>query len=134
MVGGSTLNCESLQAVAIRGLTRSPRYAGRHGCQATVDRCTTGYVRLTLALMPTPLTREHVPELHCIEAIGNLESILELGILSHEQARGVPHTSVAMEAIQDRRARVAIPGTGRKLHSYANLYISGRNKMMYKLL
>lgn len=84
--------------------------------------------------MTTPLAREHVPELHCIQPITNVSSVLRLGILSHERAARVPHTSVAMEEIQERRARVTIPGTGRKLHSYANLYINGRNKMMFKLL
>jgi hypothetical protein len=83
---------------------------------------------------PTPLSREHLEELHCIQPIDNVPSILELGILSHERANNVPHESVAMEEIQARRARVTIPGAGRKLHSYANLYINGRNKMMFKLL
>jgi hypothetical protein len=81
-----------------------------------------------------PLTRADVPELHCIQPIENVASILRLGILSHERAAKVRHKSVAMEEIQDRRSRVTIPGTGRKLHTYANLYINGRNKMMYKLL
>lgn len=81
-----------------------------------------------------PLSREHLSELHCIQPIANVRSILNLGILSHERADGVPHDSVAMEEIQDRRSRVTVPGTGRKLHTYANLYINGRNKMMYKLV
>jgi len=38
---------------------------------------------------------------------------------------------VAMQEIQDRRAKVTIPG-GRKLHDYVNLYICARNPMMYK--
>ena len=36
-----------------------------------------------------------------------------------------------MNVIQDRRAKVTIPG-GKKLHEYANLYICARNPMMYK--
>jgi hypothetical protein len=36
-----------------------------------------------------------------------------------------------MEEIQERRAKVVVPG-GRPLHEYANLYINARNKMMYK--
>jgi hypothetical protein len=82
----------------------------------------------------TPLAREHLLELHCIQPIENVGSILNLGILSHERAARVKHASVAMEEIQDRRSRVVIPGAGRKLHSYANLYVNGRNKMMFKLL
>lgn len=36
-----------------------------------------------------------------------------------------------MEDIQDRRAKVEIPG-GRPLHEYANLYLCARNPMLYK--
>jgi hypothetical protein len=36
-----------------------------------------------------------------------------------------------MNEIQDRRAKVTVPG-GRKLHDYVNLYICARNPMMYK--
>jgi len=55
------------------------------------------------------------------------------GILSHVCAARLQHQSVAMEVIQDRRARVRIPG-GRRLHEYANLYVCGRNPMLYKRL
>lgn len=115
-----------------------PLYAERSGHYGLAPSCTqtaaSRYVRLTLTLMATPLSREHLKELHCIQPIENIASILNLGILSHERAKAVRHKSVAMEEIQDRRARVTIPGTGRKLHTYANLYINGRNKMMFKLL
>lgn len=84
--------------------------------------------------MPTPLTREHLAELHCIQPIENVASIFELGILSHDRAATVKHKSVAMEEIQERRARVTVRGTNRNLHTYANLYINGRNKMLYKLV
>ena len=40
------------------------------------------------------------------------------------------HVSVAMPAVQDRRARKIVPG-GRRLHGYANLYICARNPMMF---
>jgi hypothetical protein len=53
------------------------------------------------------------------------------GILSHNRVRNLQHQSVAMEEIQDRRAKVTVPG-GRKLHEYVNLYICARNPMMYK--
>jgi hypothetical protein len=36
-----------------------------------------------------------------------------------------------MNEIQDRRAKVTIPG-GKKLQDYVNLYISARNPMLYK--
>ncbi len=50
--------------------------------------------------------------------------------MSHKRAAKVDHESVAMQEIQDRRARVVVPG-GRPLHEYANLYICGRNVMLY---
>jgi hypothetical protein len=84
--------------------------------------------------LPTPLAREHLTELHSIQPLTNVRSILDNGVLSHERAARVHHESVAMEEIQARRARVTVPGTGLKLHSYANLYINGRNKMMFKLV
>jgi len=77
------------------------------------------------------MERHELTELHYITPIANVPSILRLGILSHNRAKRVPHESVAMNEIQDRRARVTVPG-GRKLHDYANLYICARNPMMYK--
>ena len=77
------------------------------------------------------MERSELTELHYITPIANLPSILRLGILSHNWAKRVAHKSVAMEEIQDRRARVTVPG-GRKLHDYVNLYICARNPMMYK--
>lgn len=77
------------------------------------------------------MQRGELTELHYITPIDNLPSILRLGILSHNQAKRVTHQSVAMDEIQDRRARVIVPG-GRKLHEYVNLYICARNPMMYK--
>jgi hypothetical protein len=35
-----------------------------------------------------------------------------------------------MQEIQERRAKVKVPG-GRRLHEYVNLYISARNPMLY---
>jgi hypothetical protein len=35
-----------------------------------------------------------------------------------------------MQEIQERRAKVTVPG-GRRLHDYVNLYISARNPMLY---
>jgi len=77
------------------------------------------------------MERHELTELHYITPIANVPSILRLGILSHNRARRVSHESVAMEQIQDRRAKVTVPG-GRKLHEYVNLYICARNPMMYK--
>lgn len=77
------------------------------------------------------MQRGELAELHYITPIANLPSILRLGILSHNRAKRVDHQSVSMNEIQDRRAKVTVPG-GRKLHEYVNLYICARNPMMYK--
>lgn len=74
-----------------------------------------------------------VVELHNIMPISNIQSVLEHGILSHEQAAGLPHSDVSMADVQDRRDKVLVPG-GLKLHKYANLYFDARNPMMYKRL
>ena len=69
------------------------------------------------------MTREELSELHFIAAVE--------GILSFSRAAHLTHKSVAMQEMQDRRAKIVVPGTGRKLHQYANLYICGRNPMLY---
>ena len=72
-----------------------------------------------------------VTELHCIMPITNVASVMRLGILSHEQAAKLPHHSVAMQEIQDRRDHKAVPN-GLRLHQYANLYFHARNPMLFK--
>ena len=79
------------------------------------------------------MERHELQELHYITPICNIPSILQNGILSHVRASRLQHESVAMQTIQDRRARVRVP-RGRPLHEYANLYICGRNPMLYKRL
>jgi len=77
------------------------------------------------------MERNELQELHYITPICNIPSILQHGILSYVRASRLPHQSAAMEVIQDRRARVRVPG-GRPLHEYVNLYICARNPMLYK--
>jgi ssDNA thymidine ADP-ribosyltransferase DarT-like protein len=74
-----------------------------------------------------------VTELHCIMPIGNVPSVLEHGLLSYEGAARLPHHSVAMQPVQERRDKKTVPG-GLKLHQYANLYFHARNPMLYKRL
>lgn len=74
---------------------------------------------------------DRVKRLHCIMPIANVASVMRHGILSHERAAKLPHRSVAMIEIQDRRDKVQVPG-GHRLHQYANLYFHARNPMMYK--
>jgi len=76
--------------------------------------------------------REDIEELHYIAPIENVESILELGILSHNRAAKVRHKSVAMEEVQVRRQDKRIPGAGR-LHDYVNLYFDAHNPMLSKV-
>ena len=79
------------------------------------------------------MERSELTELHYLTPIDNMPSILQHGILSHVRATQVRHASVAMEEIQDLRSQVTVPG-GRRLHEYANLYVCGRNPMMFKRL
>lgn len=77
------------------------------------------------------MRRDELAELHYIAHMDNVPSILRLGILSNKKASKVAHTSIAMQAVQDRRAKAVVPG-GRKLHEYVNLYVCARNPMLYK--
>jgi hypothetical protein len=56
--------------------------------------------------------------------------VLQHGILSYERAARLPHRSVAMQPVQERRDQKQMPG-GLKLHQYANLYFHARNPMLY---
>jgi hypothetical protein len=77
------------------------------------------------------MTFDELQELHYICPIDNINSIVEQGIMSHQKAERIPHRSVAMEEIQERRIKVVVPG-GRPLHQYVNLYFHARNPMMFK--
>lgn len=65
--------------------------------------------------------------------IVNVTAVLEHGILSYDRAAKLPHTSVAMQPVQDRRDQKRVP-QGLRLHQYANLYFHARNPMLYKRL
>ena len=72
-----------------------------------------------------------VTEFHCIMPLVNIHSVMQYGILSYDRASKLPHHSVAMQPVQERRDEKQVPG-GLKLHRYANLYFDARNPMMYK--
>jgi hypothetical protein len=74
-----------------------------------------------------------VTELHCIMPMANILSVMDHGILSYERAAKLPHRSVAMQPIQDKRDKKQVPG-GLMLHQYANLYFHARNPMLFKRL
>ena len=75
------------------------------------------------------MDRDDLEDLHSIQPIANVASILRRGILSHNAATAVDHVDIAAGEIQDRRADVVVPG-GRRVHDYANLYFDARNPMM----
>ena len=78
------------------------------------------------------MKRLDVKELYYITLIANVSSIIEKGILSYKLSEKLPHESLAMEVIQDRRKNKRIPGTKRFLHEYANLYFDAHNPMLSK--
>jgi hypothetical protein len=79
------------------------------------------------------MRREDLLELHYITPIGTVPSIEEHGILCHAEAQRLPHRSVALEEVQERRRQRPIPG-GMAIHRYANLYINARNPALFRML
>lgn len=77
------------------------------------------------------MTRNDLRELGYIAPIASIPSILQRGILSHRRAERIPHESIALQDVQNLRAKVIVPN-GCPLHEYANLYICPRNPMLYK--
>ncbi len=111
-------------ATASRNCTIMPREGRRPGRGLWKPECPARVVDIGV------MKRDDITELHYICPIETVPSILERGILSHKAASKVAHQSIANEAVQARRAQVKIPG-GKKLHSYVNLYVNGRNPMMF---
>lgn len=70
-------------------------------------------------------------EFQNISLIDNIPSILKHGILSYAEAAKIPHGSVALESVQEKRDQKRVPG-GLALHEYANVYFHARNPMMSK--
>lgn len=67
--------------------------------------------------------------LYNIQTIDNIPSIMKRGLLSYEKAKGIVHTSIAMEDVQQKRNTVYIPN-GMPLHKFVNLYFSSWNPML----
>jgi hypothetical protein len=84
-----------------------------------------------LKLVEAVLERRELTELHYITPMANLASIMQRGLLCHHRVAKLAHSSVAMPELQDKRAKIVVPG-GMALHAYVNLYICARNPMMYK--
>src|SRR5438874_3742127 len=70
-------------------------------------------------------------EFQNITLIANIPSILQHGIMSYVEAAKLPHLSVALQDVQDKRDVKRVPG-GLALHEYANVYFDARNPMMSK--
>jgi hypothetical protein len=68
-------------------------------------------------------------EFQNITLITNVPSILKHGIVSYVEAAKLPHLSVALQDVQDKRDAKKVPG-GLALHEYANVYFHARNPMM----
>lgn len=73
-----------------------------------------------------------VKHLYNIVHVKNLASVLKDGIICHNQVGNRTVADISDPTIQERRVNVEIPGTGKRLHDYANLYFNPRNAMMYK--
>ena len=71
-----------------------------------------------------------IRELYFITDISNVASIMNDGILSHNEARRLHHRSIAEQGVQERRKNKKIPGTNKYLHDYANLYFDAHNPML----
>ena len=72
-----------------------------------------------------------IEELHYIAPIRNIPSILQHGILCHNEAQKLSHIDISMNEIQERRANKKVPN-GLNLHDYANLYFDAHNPMLSK--
>jgi hypothetical protein len=76
--------------------------------------------------------RAQVGELFYITHVANVDGIIRRGILSHNRAAKWAPARVGLDTVQEIRARKPI-GT-RMLHDHANLYVCGRNPMMYHVV
>ncbi len=83
------------------------------------------------------MDRALLAELHYLTSIENLASICAHGILSHELAAKLAHVDLSNPDMQNRRKDKVVAYAGqerpRKLHSYANLFLHGRNSMLKDL-
>jgi ssDNA thymidine ADP-ribosyltransferase, DarT len=72
-----------------------------------------------------------------ITHVDNLPSILRSGGListTRRRQEAIQHTDIAHSHIQDRRARVQVPGcVGGNLHDYVPFYFAPRSPMLYSL-
>jgi len=75
-------------------------------------------------------------ELFYITHVKNIKSILEKGILSHNRVKelGIQSEAIYNKDVVARREAKTIPGDGRSLWSFANLYFQPRNPMLFTVI
>jgi ssDNA thymidine ADP-ribosyltransferase, DarT len=80
------------------------------------------------------IQRHGIDYLYHMTYIDNLASIIENGLLSHNEVyrQGLIETDISDPNVQDIRAGTADPFYNRLLHEYVPLYFSPRNPMLYK--
>lgn len=71
----------------------------------------------------------HKSFLYNIQPIVNIPSVIQHGILCYNEVKKLPHSSIALNTVQDRRSKVTVPN-GLRLHDYANLYFDFHNPML----
>ena len=81
------------------------------------------------------MAKRNVKGLYYITHVNNLHSILQYGILSHQQVekQNIPYTHIYNpEIVANREARKT--SDGYSLWAYANVYFQPRNPMLYKVI
>ena len=80
------------------------------------------------------MKRSDISELYYITPINNVPSIIKYGILSRNKIirDKISYHDISEEGVQDRRSGKKIPGIGKVLHDYANLYFDAHNPMLSK--
>jgi hypothetical protein len=73
---------------------------------------------------------QRITEFHNIMPIVNIVTVLQHGLLSHQQASLLQHADISLAEVQDQRDKKIVPG-GKALHRYANVYFHARNPMLY---
>lgn len=86
--------------------------------------------------MPVPV-RYNTRHAYHFSSIENLDSIIELGLLSTNQKRqrDVTHVDVAAAGIQCRRGTMGVPGSqGRHVHDYVPFYFAQKTPMQLSVI
>lgn len=103
-------------------------YHKKNKCSTCANRCVIMEVN---KVRPSERFRKITGQtgLYNIQAIDNIPSIMQRGLLSNERASRINHVSIAMNEVQARRELIRVPN-GLKLHQYANLYFDPWNPML----